>query len=92
VSLTLCASSRLIQVCEFARSLHSYEGQQADDDCDLAAYEGITIAAFLLLLVEFVSTTAAKGDVHNALARKDKEGLPMTVRLKSLLRVLLGTG
>lgn len=43
--------------------------------------EGITLAAFLLLLVEFVSTTASNGDVKNALQRKDKEGLPMTFGL-----------
>jgi hypothetical protein len=49
-----------------------------------AAYEGVTIAAFLLLLVEFVSASAAKGDVHNALSRKEKEGLPMTVRPSQL--------
>ncbi|KAL7410830.1 organic solute transporter Ostalpha-domain-containing protein [Mrakia frigida] len=45
------------------------------------AYEGITLAAFLLLLVEFVSTAASNGDVKNTLQRKDKEGLPMTFGL-----------
>ncbi|KAI0086030.1 DUF300-domain-containing protein [Irpex rosettiformis] len=40
------------------------------------AYESVTISAFLLLLIEFVASTASGNDVKNAMARKDKSSLP----------------
>jgi hypothetical protein len=43
------------------------------------AYEGLTLGAFLLLLVEYVAESASSGDIRNAMLRKEKEGLPMTV-------------
>ncbi|KAI0338800.1 DUF300-domain-containing protein [Trametopsis cervina] len=41
------------------------------------AYESVTLSAFLLLLIEFVASTAAEGDVKNAMARKDKKSMPI---------------
>lgn len=40
------------------------------------AYEAITLSAFLLLLVEFVASTATGHSAEGALARKDKRPLP----------------
>ncbi|KAL4248976.1 Organic solute transporter Ostalpha-domain-containing protein [Abortiporus biennis] len=41
------------------------------------AYESITLSAFMLLLIDFVASTAAHHDVDNAIARKDKRPLPL---------------
>jgi len=41
------------------------------------AYESITLSAFLLLLIEFVASTASSKDVKNAISRKDKKSLPI---------------
>ncbi|KAK7053302.1 hypothetical protein VNI00_003928 [Paramarasmius palmivorus] len=43
----------------------------------MAAYEAVTLSAFLLLLIEYVAATASSRDAKNALARKDKRKLPM---------------
>lgn len=43
------------------------------------AFEGITLAAFLLLIVEFVSSSSTNGDIRESMAQKEKIGLPMTV-------------
>ncbi|KAF8476290.1 DUF300-domain-containing protein [Russula ochroleuca] len=40
-------------------------------------YEAITISAFLLLLVEYVASTATGHSAEGALARKDKKPLPI---------------
>jgi len=40
-------------------------------------YEAITISAFLLLLVEFVASTATGHSAEGALSRKDKQPLPL---------------
>lgn len=40
-------------------------------------YEAITLSAFLLLLVEYVASTAAGHSSEGALARKDKQTLPI---------------
>ncbi|KAH9970659.1 DUF300-domain-containing protein [Russula compacta] len=42
-----------------------------------AIYEAITISAFLLLLIEYVASTAAEHTAEDALARKDKKSLPI---------------
>ncbi|KAI0690362.1 organic solute transporter Ostalpha-domain-containing protein [Cytidiella melzeri] len=41
------------------------------------AYESVTLSAFLMLLIEFVASTASGNDVKNAIARKDKKALPI---------------
>ncbi|KAJ7641888.1 DUF300-domain-containing protein [Roridomyces roridus] len=41
------------------------------------AYEAITISAFLMLIIEYVSATAHDHSTDNALARKDKRPLPI---------------
>ncbi|KAH9970660.1 organic solute transporter Ostalpha-domain-containing protein [Russula compacta] len=41
-----------------------------------SVYEAITLSAFLLLLVEYVASTAAGHTAEGALARKDKKSLP----------------
>jgi len=48
------------------------------------AFEGITLAAFLLLIVEFVSSSSTNGDIKESMAQKEKIGLPMTVGQNSL--------
>ncbi|KAH8982094.1 DUF300-domain-containing protein, partial [Lactarius akahatsu] len=40
-------------------------------------YEAITLSAFLLLLIEYVASTAAGHSTEGALARKDKQTLPI---------------
>lgn len=40
-------------------------------------YEAVTISAFMLLIIEFVATTASGDKVENAIARKDKKSLPL---------------
>ncbi|THH26882.1 hypothetical protein EUX98_g7305 [Antrodiella citrinella] len=40
-------------------------------------YESITLSAFLLLLIQYVASTTARGDVYDAIARKDKKTLPI---------------
>jgi len=40
-------------------------------------YEAVTIAAFMLLIIEFVATTASDNKAENAIARKDKKKLPI---------------
>ncbi|KAI9454471.1 DUF300-domain-containing protein [Lactarius psammicola] len=40
-------------------------------------YEAITLSAFLLLLIEYVASTAAGHSTEGALARKDKQSLPV---------------
>ncbi|KAG2130418.1 organic solute transporter Ostalpha-domain-containing protein [Suillus bovinus] len=42
-----------------------------------AAYEAVTLSAFLLLLIEFVAATATGGDATKAIERKDKRPLPI---------------
>ncbi|KAI9508983.1 DUF300-domain-containing protein [Russula earlei] len=42
-----------------------------------AVYEAITLSAFLLLLIEFVASTAIGHSAESALARKDKKRLPL---------------
>lgn len=83
----------LIQVCQSSSISPSQPHHSPTTDClwinsllsPHSAYEGIVISAFLLLLVEFVSASASKGDVRNALARKEKVALPMTVSRSLLL-------
>lgn len=41
------------------------------------AYEAVTLSAFLLLLIEFVSATASGHNAELAIARKDKRPLPL---------------
>ncbi|KAF9268899.1 DUF300-domain-containing protein [Marasmius fiardii PR-910] len=41
------------------------------------AYESVTLSAFLLLLIEYVASTASDHSAHNAIARKDKSNLPI---------------
>lgn len=41
------------------------------------AYESITLSAFLLLLIEYVASTATGHSADGALARKDKSSLPI---------------
>ncbi|RPD55176.1 DUF300-domain-containing protein [Lentinus tigrinus ALCF2SS1-7] len=41
------------------------------------AYESVTLSAFLLLLIEFVASTATGHDVDNAILRKEKSSLPL---------------
>jgi len=41
------------------------------------AYEAITLSAFLLLLIDFVASTASGHDVRKALDRKSKSALPI---------------
>lgn len=40
------------------------------------AYEAVTLSAFMMLLIEYVATTAAGHAAENAIARKDKTPLP----------------
>lgn len=40
-------------------------------------YEAVTISAFMLLIIEFVATTASGNSAENAIARKDKKALPI---------------
>ncbi|ETW76861.1 hypothetical protein HETIRDRAFT_442143 [Heterobasidion irregulare TC 32-1] len=40
-------------------------------------YEAVTISAFLLLLIEYVASTAVGHSAENAIARKDKSPLPL---------------
>lgn len=40
-------------------------------------YEAVTITAFMLLIIEFVATTASGNSAENAIARKDKKKLPI---------------
>jgi len=40
-------------------------------------YEAVTITAFMLLIIEFVATTASGNSAENAIARKDKKALPI---------------
>ncbi|KAH8111564.1 DUF300-domain-containing protein [Phellopilus nigrolimitatus] len=40
-------------------------------------YEAITISAFLLLIIEYVASTAVEHDARKALERKDKRALPI---------------
>lgn len=42
-----------------------------------AAYEAITLSAFILLLIDYVASTASGHDVRKAMARKSKSSLPM---------------
>lgn len=42
-----------------------------------SAYEAITLSAFLLLLIEYVATTATGHDALKAMERKDKRRLPI---------------
>ncbi|KAF4577519.1 hypothetical protein EYR40_003060 [Pleurotus pulmonarius] len=44
------------------------------------AYEAITLSAFLLLIIEYVASTASGHNAHAALERKDKSPLPIPVR------------
>ncbi|KZT29990.1 DUF300-domain-containing protein, partial [Neolentinus lepideus HHB14362 ss-1] len=41
------------------------------------AYEAVTLSAFLLLLIEYVATTAHGHAAENAISRKDKRPLPI---------------
>ncbi|KAF8637178.1 hypothetical protein AX17_002991 [Amanita inopinata Kibby_2008] len=41
------------------------------------AYEAVTLSAFMLLLIEYVASTASEHRPENALARKDKRPLPL---------------
>jgi len=45
-----------------------------------AAYEAVTLSAFLLLLIDYVASTATGHSPHKALERKDKKSLPIPVR------------
>jgi len=40
-------------------------------------YEAVTITAFMLLIIQFVATTASGNSAENAIARKDKKKLPL---------------
>ncbi|KAF8523464.1 DUF300-domain-containing protein [Hysterangium stoloniferum] len=40
------------------------------------AYEAVTLSAFMLLLIEYVASTASGDRAENALVRKDKQPLP----------------
>jgi len=42
-----------------------------------AAYEAVTLSAFLLLLIDFVASTASDHSANKALERKDKKSLPI---------------
>lgn len=42
-----------------------------------AAYEAVTLSAFILLLIEYVASTASEHDVDKAMARKAKSNLPI---------------
>jgi len=42
-----------------------------------AAYEAVTLSAFLLLLIDFVASTATGHSAKKALERKDKKSLPI---------------
>lgn len=42
-----------------------------------AAYEAVTLSAFLLLLIEFVAATTSGHHAEDAIARKDKRPLPI---------------
>ncbi|KAF9456290.1 DUF300-domain-containing protein [Collybia nuda] len=41
------------------------------------AYEAVTLSAFLLLLIDYVAATASGHNAENAIARKDKQTLPI---------------
>ncbi|KAI0704728.1 organic solute transporter Ostalpha-domain-containing protein [Earliella scabrosa] len=41
------------------------------------AYESVTLSAFLLLLIEYVASTAVGHDVKNAMVRKEKSSMPI---------------
>ncbi|THH14594.1 hypothetical protein EW146_g5764 [Bondarzewia mesenterica] len=47
------------------------------DGTDVFLQKAITISAFLLLLIEYVASTAAGHNADNAIARKDKSPLPL---------------
>ncbi|KAF9012217.1 DUF300-domain-containing protein [Hymenopellis radicata] len=42
-----------------------------------AAYEAVTVSAFLLLLVQYVAKSTRSGDIHEALATKEKRKMPL---------------
>ncbi|KAI1793720.1 organic solute transporter Ostalpha-domain-containing protein [Ganoderma leucocontextum] len=55
------------------RFFHSYTYY----DLIECVYESVTLSAFLLLLIEYVASTAVDHDVDHAILRKDKSSLPM---------------
>ncbi|KAH9021291.1 DUF300-domain-containing protein [Lactarius pseudohatsudake] len=58
----------------YFRSYTYYSLSETSAEC---AMKAITLSAFLLLLIEYVSSTAAGHSTEGALARKDKQTLPI---------------
>lgn len=46
-----------------------------------AAYEAVTLSAFILLLVEYVAASTSGNMAERAMERKERRGLPFPVRL-----------